>query len=72
MSPLFAGSIYSASLASDTNESIGFPLDYHLIFIIFGFIFLITLFIVTSLPKSIDHQKILQDSRHTDDTGQRV
>ncbi len=57
-SPLFAGSIYSASL-SEYNQSVGFPIDYHLIFIIFGLIFLLTLLMITSLPQSINRQKVV-------------
>ena len=57
-SPLFAGSIYSASL-SEYNQSVGFPIDYHLIFILFGLIFLLTLLLITSLPQSINRQKVV-------------
>ena len=68
MSPLFAGGIYSASL----SDGIGFPLDYHLIFIIFGIIFLLTLFMVSSLPKSINHQMVSEENQTQEDTVQQL
>ena len=60
VSPLFAGYIYSVSL-SDANQSLGFPVDYHLIFIIFGLILLVVLIMTSYLPLSINNQKIISE-----------
>ena len=54
-SPLFAGSIYSVSLTT----GLGYPLDYHLIFVIIGLIILAVMFMVASLPESIKKHKVV-------------
>ena len=50
---MFAGSIYSVSL----TDGLSFPLNYHLIFIIFAIIILIVMVMVACLPKTITKQK---------------
>jgi MFS family permease len=52
--PLFAGGIFSASLSS----SIGFPFDYHLVYILLGIIIFIAVILATRLPTSINKQKL--------------
>ena len=56
---MFAGSIYSVSL----TNGLGFPLNYNLIFIIFGIIMLVVMVMVACLPPSINKQKVV----HNDD-----
>ena len=56
VSPVLNGVIWAFSL-SEENRRIGFPVDYHLIFVLFGFIYLVCVFIVALLPKSINKQK---------------
>ena len=56
ISPVLNGIIWASSL-SEENRRIGFPVDYHLIFVLFGLIYLICIFIVALLPKSINKQK---------------
>ena len=53
VAPVFAGSIYSASL----TNGLGFPLNYNLIFIIFGIIMLVVMVMVACLPQTINKQK---------------
>ena len=60
LAPLFAGSIYSVSL----TDGLSFPLNYHLIFIIFAIILLM----VACLPKSINKQKVVASS-HQESSG---
>ncbi|XP_065902788.1 uncharacterized protein [Dysidea avara] len=55
-SPVVFGSIYSLSL-SDTTQRIGFPVDFHLIFILFSFGFLLTMVLVASFPKRLEKQR---------------
>ena len=59
---LFAGSIYSVSL----TDGLSFPLNYHLIFIIFAIIILIVMF--AFLPKTINKQKVVASS-HQENSG---
>ena len=56
ISPVLNGVIWASSL-SEENRRIGFPVDYHLIFVLFGAIYLSCVFIVALLPKSISKQK---------------
>ena len=60
MAPLFAGSVFAASL-SPSALAIGFPFNYNLVFVIFGTVFLATVVISTCLPSSINKQKIIED-----------
>ena len=62
--PLFAGSIYSVSL----TDGLSFPLNYHLIFIIFAIIILIVMVMVACLPKTINKQKVVASS-HQESSG---
>ena len=64
LAPVFAGSIYSVSL----TDGLSFPLNYHLIFIIFAIIILIVMVMVACLPKSINKQKIVASS-HQESSG---
>lgn len=63
VSPIFAGSVYSASL-SKTTRSLGFPVNHHMIFIIFGFILFIVVIMTSLLPKSINNQKVVEEETH--------
>ena len=54
---MFSGSIYSVSL---TNR-LGFPLNYNLIFIIFGIITLVVMVMVACLPQTINKQKVVHN-----------
>ncbi|XP_065902795.1 uncharacterized protein [Dysidea avara] len=54
--PIAFGAIYSLSL-SDTAEDIGFPFDFHLIFILFSLTYLLTMVIVAFFPKRLDKQR---------------
>ena len=64
LAPLFAGSIYSVSL----TDGLSFPLNYHLIFIIFGIIMLIVMVMVACLPTTINKQKVVASS-HQESSG---
>lgn len=55
-SPIISGAIYSASLSAK-NRAIGFPVDYNLIFVLYGLVLLISTFIVGRLPISLNSQK---------------
>ncbi|XP_065902775.1 uncharacterized protein [Dysidea avara] len=55
-SPLMFGALYSLSL-SDTTQHIGFPVDFHLIFILFSFVFLLSFIIVAFFPKRLEKQQ---------------
>jgi len=59
IAPLFSGGVFSASL-SEITRAIRFPLDSHLIFLVFGAVFLGTLLIVACLPQSINRQKVIE------------
>ena len=64
VAPVFAGSIYSVSL----TDGLSFPLNYHLIFIIFAIIILIVMVMVACLPKTINKQKVVASS-HQESSG---
>ena len=59
VSPIFAGTVYSVSLTT----GLGYPLDYHLIFIIMGGILLVVMVMVAGLPESIERQKDQKESQ---------
>ena len=61
---MFVGSIYSVSL----TDGLSFPLNYHLIFIIFAVIMLIVMVMVACLPKTINKQKVVASS-HQESSG---
>ena len=63
-SPVLVGNIYSASL-SEANQSLGFPVNYHLIFIIFGLIQIVIMIMTAFLPPSINKQKIAHEDLQT-------
>ena len=54
---MFSGTVYSTSLSA-SNRDIGFPLDYHLIFVIFGVVFLCSALVASCLPERVNRQKI--------------
>lgn len=56
ISPALTGTIYAASL-SEWTMFIGFPVDYNLMFVIFGGILLIMVLLTACLPTSVNHQK---------------
>ena len=61
ISPVFAGTIFSLSLSKGARN-VGFPIDYHLIFIIFGLIILCCTILAAGLPTSINRQKVVTSS----------
>ena len=56
--------MFAASLSPSTL-AIGFPFNYNLIFVLFGGVFLSTVFLTMCLPSSLNKQKIIEDT--TDD-----
>lgn len=66
IAPIFAGSVFAASLSPSTL-AIGFPFNYNLIFVLFGVVFLSTVFLATCLPSSLNKQKIIEDATDDDD-----
>ncbi len=60
VSPLVAGGLFSVSL-SDEAQTFGYPVDYHLIFLMFGGIYLLTNILTAMLPESINRQKVVED-----------
>ena len=54
---MFSGSIYSVSL----TNGLGFPLNYNLVFIIFGIIMLVVMVMVACLPQTINKQKVVHN-----------
>ena len=54
------GALFSLSL-SDTTSAFGYPVDYHLVFIILSLCFLVSVLMVACMPQSINHQKIIED-----------
>ena len=54
---MFSGSIYSVSL----TNGLCFPLNYNLIFIIFGIITLVVMVMVACLPQTINKQKVVHN-----------
>ena len=64
VAPVFAGNIYSVSL----TDGLSFPLNYHLIFIIFAIILLAIMVMVACLPKTINKQKVVESS-HQESSG---
>ena len=61
---MFVGSVYSVSL-SEANQTLGFPVNYHLIFIIFGLIQIVIMIMTAFLPSSINKQKIAHEELQT-------
>ena len=55
-SPVLFSTIYSLSL-SDGATRIGFPVDFHLVFILISFVFLLTMILVAFFPRQLDKQK---------------
>ena len=64
IAPVFAGTIYSISL----TNGLSFPLNYNLIFIIFGIIILLVMVMVACLPQTISKQK----GQHAPDKRERT
>ena len=54
---MLAGSVYSVSL----NNGLSFPLNYNLIFIIFGIILLVVMVMVACLAQTINKQKVVNN-----------
>ena len=71
IAPIFAGSVFAASLSPSTL-AIGFPFNYNLIFVLFGVVFLSTVFLATCLPSSLNKQKIIEDATDDDDDDPEV
>ena len=53
--PVVFGTIYSLSV-SERAENIGFPFDFHLMFILFSLTYLLTTVIVAFFPKQLDNK----------------
>ena len=47
--------------------AIGFPFNYNLVFVLFGGVFLSTVFLATCLPASLNKQKIIEDTANDND-----
>lgn len=60
VAPVFSGSIYSTSLSA-SNRATGFPLDYHLIFVIFSVVFLSSVLMASCLPERVNRQKVEEE-----------
>ena len=60
IAPVLFGAIFSLSL-SETTLKIGFPLNYNLVFVCFSLTYVACIFLVASLPTSINKQKIIED-----------
>lgn len=58
---VFYSTVFSLSLSEATMD-FGFPIDYHLVFVLLSCTFLITVLMVACLPTSINHQKIIEDT----------
>ena len=71
IAPIFAGSVFAASLSPSTL-AIGFPFNYNLIFVLFGVVFLSTVFLATCLPSSLNKQKIIEDATDDDEDDPEV
>ena len=56
ISPVIFGTVYSLSL-SDTAQGIGFPVDFHLVFLLITCGFLLTMILVSFLPRSLDKKR---------------
>jgi len=54
--PVIFGALFSLSL-SDTTHQIGFPVDFHFIFVLFSFVFLLSFIIVAFFPKRLEKQQ---------------
>lgn len=57
---MFAASLSPSALA------IGFPFNYNLVFVLFGGVFLSTVFLAMCLPSSLNKQKIIEDTTNND------
>ena len=60
LAPVVSGTVFSATL-SPATRALGFPVNYSLIFVVFGGVWLLTIAMVTFLPESINRQKIIED-----------
>ena len=56
ISPVVFGTVYSLSL-SDTAQDIGFPVDFHLVFLLIGGGFLLTMILVSFFPKRLNEKR---------------
>ena len=70
ISPVFSGSIFSLSLSKEARH-VGFPVDYHLIFIIFGVTMLCCMALGAGLPASINRQKVVASSSDSSESINR-
>ncbi|XP_064400483.1 uncharacterized protein LOC135346700 isoform X4 [Halichondria panicea] len=57
LSALLSGKLFSVSLSA-TAAGLGYPLDYRLVFLLFGLVFVVCVFVAACLPVSINKQKI--------------
>ena len=57
ISPALTGTIYAASL-SERTMSIGFPVDYNFMFLVFGGILLTMVLLTACLPSSVNYKKL--------------
>ena len=57
---LVSGRIFSLSLLA-TAAGLGYPLDYRLVFLMFGTVIYVCVLLTACLPVSINKQKIVED-----------
>ena len=60
VAPVVCGTFYSISL-SESARNFGFPIDFHLVFVLLSLTFLVSVLMVACLPCSINHQKVVED-----------
>jgi hypothetical protein len=61
VAPVFSGTVFSLSL-SERSRRVGFPINYYLVFILFGLTILLCTALGAGLPPSINRQKADSDS----------
>ena len=71
ISPVLSGSIFSLSLSKSTTD-FGFPVNYHLVFVMFSSVFLSAVFMAACLPKSINKQMIIEDIETNEETEDSI
>lgn len=65
VSPALFGAIYAASLSEQTL-AIGFPVDYNIVFILYGVVLLALVIVQACLPLSIDSKRAWEGSPAND------
>ena len=60
ISPVVCGSLFSLGL-SEKALAFGYPVDYNLAFVVLSATFMVTVFMASCLPTSLNKQKIIED-----------